>query len=264
MNGQALSGSRKLNKHWQSGGGGNFAPLNVWYIVGGINAGIGYSVVRSSWLLPELEFPVVYHMPAPYVPSDVNPIIGITSWKEGDIEDANPALYYKPRLGFRHVLKPFSKVTVTIKERRNKTGIDWYISPVFEIMHQKGITKTSEDNFTAEAQGTKGTWYKDTYTAVMGQLSGIPGLNKQDVYRLKDGVIFTFSADSGTTWDTFTLINFNCYYIWDPVITADKKQYNSPEAEEFIKTYNAAMAGGAFNAKILRNLWQWDIKIKAE
>lgn len=256
MNGHALSGSRKLNKHWQSGGGGNFKPLTPWYAVQAINAGIGYSVVTSTLFI---NFPVVYRMPGAASVQE-EPIIGVARVMDEDEDETEPE---ECHLGIKRTAGAFSKVTVTIKEKRNNTGIDWYIGKTFNVMYKgDGSIYEYVEKLEAEITGTPGTWYKETANTSRGLLSTL-GCTTQEVYRMKDGVQIVFNNTSGK-WAYFLLENFELYYIWDPEITADKTQYNSPEAEKFITIYNNAVNGGVFNSKVLNNLLQWQISIKAE
>ena len=260
MNGHFLSGTRKFNHHWQSGGGGNFAPLTPWYPVMAIEAGIGYSVVLQSFTI---EFPVVYKMPPPFGAGESDPIIGIMSpLAEGE----NPT---KCRLGIRKTDKPFSKVIITIKEKKNNTGVDWYIGENFECIYRERPYTESEDNLKAASitASSKATWYTDSPLPVKaGKLSTL-GCIQQNVYRLKDGVEITFENTEGK-WRLFELENFECYYVWDPYITLDKEQYESDEAAKLAKKYNDAMNFKygeitKINEKILNNLWRWQVSIKA-
>ena len=256
MNGHFLSGTRKFNHHWQSGGGGNFAPLTPWYITPAISTGIRYSVVLSGF---SIEFPVVYKMPPS---SDVQeyPIIGIMS-RSGN-ENFPPAC----RLGIRKTDKPFSKVIITIKEKKNNTGIDWYIGEKFQCIYREDKTDTEgEDDLKAASitASSKATWYTDSPAPIKaGKLSTL-GCIQQNVYRLKDGVEITFENTEGK-WKLFELENFECYYVWDPYIEPDKEQYESDEAAKFAKKYNDAIKDGVFNKKILNSLWRWQVSIKAE
>ena len=255
MNGHFLSGTRKFNHHWQSGGGGNFAPLLPWYIVPAISGGIRYSVVLSGF---SIEFPVVYKMPPS---SDVQeyPIIGIMS------RSGNENFPPKCRLGIRQTDKAFSKVIITIKEKKNNTGIDWYIGENFECIYREDGTDTEgEDDLKATSitASSKATWYTDSpMPDKAGKLSTL-GCIQQNVYRLKDGVEITFENTSGK-WRLFELENFECYYVWDPYIKLDKEQYESDEAAEFAKKYGDATKDGVFNKKILNSLWRWQVSIKA-
>lgn len=254
MNGHALSGSRKLNHHWQSGAGGNFAPLSPWYSVQAINIGIGYSVKLSDLTI---DFPVVYRMPGEYSAQDT-PIIGIVSPLE---EDEEPPTECKLRI--RKTDKAFSKVIVTIKEKRNKTGIDWYIGRNFECIYREdGYLSEDSGELKADITGTKATWYSESPRPITGGKLSTLGCAQQDVYKLKDGVQITFTNTSGK-WKLFELEDFECYYVWDPEITSTQKSYNSSEADKFIKVYNDATKGGVFNTKVLNNLWRWQVFIKA-
>lgn len=258
MNGHFLSGTRKFNHHWQSGGGGNFAPLTPWYITPAISTGIRYSVVLQSYVSSTIEFPVVYKMPPPFGANLECPIIGIMSpLAEGE----NPTAC---RLGIRKTDKPFSKVIITIKEKKNNTGIDWYIGENFECIYRESPYTESEDNLKAASitASKRATWYTDSPLPVKaGKLSTL-GCIEQNVYRLKDGVEITFENTEGK-WRLFELENFECYYVWDPYITLDKEQYESDEAAKFAEKYGSAIQNGVFNKKILNNLWRWQVSIKA-
>lgn len=262
MNGHFLSGTRKFNHHWQSGGGGNFAPLTPWYATPAIFTGIRYSVVLQSFTI---EFPVVYRMPPTLLPELDCPIIGIMSpLAEGE----NPT---ECRLGIRKTDKPFSKVIITIKEKKNNTGIDWYIGENFEYIYRESPYRESEDRLKAASitASSKATWYTDSPLPVKaGKLSTL-GCIQQNVYRLKDGVEITFENTEGK-WRLFELENFECYYVWDPYIKLDTEQYESDEAAKFAEKYNSAIVRDeetnalTFNKKILNNLWRWQVSIKAE
>lgn len=259
MNGHFLSGTRKFNHHWQSGGGGNFAPLLPWYITPAISTGIGYSVVLQQKIIGSyIEFPAVYKMPPPFGAGAEYPIIGIASpLAEGE----NPTAC---RLGIRKTDKPFSKVIITIKEKKNNTGIDWYIGENFECIYRESPYTESEDDLKAASitASKRATWYTDSPLPVkVGKLSTL-GCIEQNVYRLKDGVEITFENAEGK-WRLFELENFECYYVWDPYITSDKVQYESEEAAKFAKKYDDAIKDGVFNKKILNNLWRWQVSIKA-
>ena len=146
MNGHFLSGTRKFNHHWQSGGGGNFAPLTPWYTTFAIETGIRYSVVLQQKIIGSyIEFPAVYEMPAPFLGPEIKyPIIGIMS-PRSENEDFPP----KCRLGIRKTDKPFSKVIITIKEKKNNTGIDWYIGENFECIYSESPYTHREDDLKA-------------------------------------------------------------------------------------------------------------------
>ena len=266
MNGHFLSGTRKFNHHWQSGGGGNFAPLTPWYPVWAIEAGIKYSVVLQldTTIGSYIEFPAVYKMPPPLFGDSEKPIIGIMS-PRSENEGFPPAC----RLGIRKTDKPFSKVIITIKEKKNNTGIDWYIGENFECIYSESPYTHREDDLKATSitASSKATWYTDSPMPVKsGKLSTL-GCIQQNVYRLKDGVEITFENTEGK-WRLFELENFECYYVWDPYITSDKEQYESDEAAKFAKKYNDAMNFKygeitKINEKILNNLWRWQVSIKA-
>ena len=255
MNGHFLSGTRKFNHHWQSGGG-NFAPLSPWYPVLAISVGIRYSVVLSGFFI---EFPVVYKMPAPASMQEY-PIIGIMS-RSGNI---NPPT--ECRLGIRKTDKAFSKVIITIKEKKNNTGVDWYIGENFECIYREYETDTEgEDRLKAAniTASNRATWYTESpIQDKAGKLSTL-GCIQQNVYKLKDGVEITFENTSGK-WKLFELENFECYYVWDPYIKLDTEQYESDEAAKFAKKYGSAIQDGIFNTAILNNMWRWQVSIKAE
>ena len=265
MNGHFLSGTRKFNHHWQSGGGGNFAPLTPWYAVAAISAGIRYSVVLQPRIIGStIEFPVVYKMPPTLLPELKCPIIGIMSpLAEGEVPT-------ECRLGIRKTDKPFSKVIITIKEKKNNTGVDWYIGENFECIYREKPYIWTEDDLKAASitASSKATWYTDSpMPDKAGKLSTL-GCIQQNVYRLKDGVEITFENTEGK-WRLFELENFECYYVWDPYIKLDKEQYESDEAAKFAKKYSDAMnfkygETTKINEKILNNLWRWQVSIKAE
>ena len=255
MNGYFSSGVRKFNHHWQSGRG-NFAPLSPWYPVMAITGGIRYSVVLSGFFI---DFPVVYKMPAPGSTQNY-PIIGIMT-RSGNV---NPPA--KCRLGIRQTDKPFSKVIITIKEKKNRTGVDWYIGENFYcVWREDGTDAEGDDNLKAAsiAASKKTTWYSESpIPDKAGNLSTL-GCIQQSVYKLKDGIEITFENTSGK-WKLFELENFECYYVWDPYISSDKEQYESEEAAAFAKIYSDATQDGVFNTAILNNMWRWQVSIKAE
>lgn len=256
MNGHFVSGARKFNHHWQSGGGGNFAPLSPWYPVMAITCGIRYSVVLSGFFI---DFPVVYKMPAPSIPQSY-PIIGIMA-RSGNV---NPPA--KCRLGIRQTDKPFSKVIITIKETKNKTGVDWYIGENFYcVWREDGTYTESDDNLKAASitASNRATWYSESpIPDKAGNLSTL-GCIQQSVYKLKDGVEITFENTNGK-WKLFELENFECYYVWDPYIASDIQQYESDKAAAFARKYGDAIQDLKFNTAILNNLWRWKVSIKAE